>query len=177
MAALCVNSPAQEAAAGKPEAGVRPEHAHPEAESSYRIFTNSEGKQIRAKLVDKSGNIAHLRMNGGVIYRVPIAKLSQPDQDYVDGWGPAGAREAELRRVDLDVLFTARGFEGVPLVLKNKQALLEITVAGEALTFLLDTGAQMSVLDRARAKSLKLPVREDAGVAGGIGGNAGAVAG
>ena len=74
----------------------------------------------------------------------------------------------ELRAVDLGELFSARGFKAVPLVLKNSQSLLEISITGKKLTLLLDTGAQGSVLDRSKATALKLNIRENAGFAAGI---------
>ena len=144
-------------------------------ENDYRTFTNTEGKEIRAKLIDKKGGVAHLRMTDGMIYRVPITKLSQGDREYVDSWDPVAAKEEKLRNVDLEELFTARGFKGVPLELKNSQSLLEITIGKETLTFLLDTGAQSSVLNRANAEALKLDIKENVGFAGGIGGKAGAI--
>ncbi len=141
----------------------------------YRTYTNAAGKTIRAKLVDKKGGIAHLRMVDGITYRVAVETLSQADREFVDSWEPTHAKEEKLRAVDMGELFAARGFKGVPLTLKNNQALLDISVGGQTFTCLLDTGAQGSVIDRGKAKELGLVVRENAGFAGGIGGSAGPV--
>ncbi len=143
--------------------------------TGYRTFTNTTGKTIRAKVIDKKNDIVHLRMSNGITYRVATRTLSQPDQEFVDSWNPAREHKARLQAVDLKELFSARGFRGVPLKLQNNQSLLEITIAGQRLNFLLDTGAQSSVIDRARAKALKLNIQENVGFAGGIGGPAGPI--
>ena len=147
----------------------------PGEDTGYRTFTNKAGKTIRAKVIDKKSGIVHLRMSNGITYRVATATLSQADQEFVDSWTPAEEHKARLQAVDLKELFSARGFKGVPLKLKNNQSLLEITIAGQRLTFLLDTGAQSSVIDRAKAKALKLNIQENVGFAGGIGGPAGPI--
>jgi len=45
-----------------------------------RDWTNREGKTIRATLLKIEGDIAVLRMKGGVVYRYPIAQLSDKSQ-------------------------------------------------------------------------------------------------
>ena len=148
--------------------------AQQEGESTgYRTFSNKAGKTIRAKVIGKKSGIVHLRMSNGITYRVATDTLSQKDQEFVDDWSPAEEQRARLQAVDLKELFSARGFKGVPLRLQNNQSLLEITIAGERLNFLLDTGAQGSVIDRAKARALKLRIQENVGFAGGIGGSAG----
>jgi hypothetical protein len=147
----------------------------PGENTGYRTFTNKAGKQIRAKVIDKKGGIVHLRMSNGIAYRVATGSLSQKDQEFVDSWNPAEEHKARLKAVDLKELFSARGFKDVPLKLQNNQSLLEITIAGQRLNFLLDTGAQSSVIDRAKAKALKLDIQENVGFAGGIGGPAGPI--
>ena len=141
--------------------------------TGFRTFTNQSGKTIRAKVIGKKSGIVHLRMSNGITYRVAIGTLSQKDQEFVDSWSPAEEQRARLQAVDLKELFSARGFKGVPLRLQNNQSLLAITIAGQQLNFLLDTGAQSSVIDRAKAKALKLSIQENVGFAGGIGGSAG----
>jgi hypothetical protein len=143
--------------------------------TGYRTFTNKAGKTIRAKVIDKKGDIVHLRMSNGITYRVATGTLSQSDREFVDSWNPAKEHRARLKAVNLQELFSARGFKGVPLKLQNNQSLLEITIAGQRLNFLLDTGAQSSVIDRAKAKALKLIIQENVGFAGGIGGPAGPI--
>jgi hypothetical protein len=149
--------------------------AQGDAAADYRTYSNSSGKTIRAKITDKKGGIAHLRMTDGITYRVAIDTLSQSDREFIDSWEPAHSKAEKLRAVDMGELFAARGFKGVPLILKNNQALLDIKVGGQSFTCLLDTGAQSSVIDRTKAKALRLTVRENVGFAGGIGGSAGAV--
>ncbi|MCP4846324.1 MAG: clan AA aspartic protease [Verrucomicrobiaceae bacterium] len=143
--------------------------------TGYRTFTNKAGKTIRAKVTDKKNDIVHLRMSNGITYRVATGTLSQSDQEFIDSWNPAEEHRARLQAVDLKELFSARGFKGVPLKLQNNQSLLEITIAGQRLSFLLDTGAQSSVIDRTKAKDLKLDIQENVGFAGGIGGPAGPI--
>lgn len=151
------------------------EAQQPGEKTGYRTFTNKAGKTIRAKIIDKKSGTVHLRMSNGIIYRVATDTLSQQDQELIDSWNPAEQQKARLQAVDLKELFSARGFKGVPLKVQHNQSLLEITIAGQQLSFLLDTGAQSSVIDRARARALKLGIQENAGFAGGIGGPAGPI--
>lgn len=149
--------------------------AQSDAAAEYRTYTNAAGKTIRAKITDKKGGIAHLRMTDGITYRVAIDTLSQSDREFIDSWEPAHSKAEKLRAVDMGELFAARGFKGVPLTLKNNQALVDIKIGEQSFTCLLDTGAQSSVIDRTKAKALRLTVRENVGFAGGIGGSAGPV--
>lgn len=50
-----------------------------------RTFTNSEGRQIRAELIEVSDDKATLKMDGRN-FEVPVSSLSDEDQKYIDVW-------------------------------------------------------------------------------------------
>ena len=141
-----------------------------QAEEPYRDFKNQEGTVIRARLVGKEEGIAVLRRTNGKEYRVPIKKLAQADQEYVDSWKPEEERQAQLRSLDVAELFKAKGYAGAPFKVINRHLYVEAKVDGKAVTFILDTGAMGTLLDKTLAQEMKLEVQENVGFAVGLSG-------
>jgi len=67
------------------------------AAAGFRIWTSSDGRTMQAKLTGVEGDTAVFQMAGGSAARVPLAKLSQADQEFIKSNGtatPAGANGA-----------------------------------------------------------------------------------
>ena len=78
--ALQEAKPAPDAAAGAPQAGAG-------ASDSLRTWTDATGEhRIEAKLVDVRKGWVQLQRDSGKLVSLPIARLSEPDQQYVARW-------------------------------------------------------------------------------------------
>ena len=54
--------------------------------SEYRIFTDSQGREISAKLLRVSSEDIYIEREDGLKAKVPLSKFSDSDQRYVKDW-------------------------------------------------------------------------------------------
>lgn len=74
----------QGAELGSLDPDAKPDESEPGApEPAMQVWTNKDGKQIKAALLKVEGDKAVLRMENGKIYNYPIANLSEESQAKV----------------------------------------------------------------------------------------------
>jgi hypothetical protein len=56
------------------------------ASAEVRTFTSTDGKAIKAELVGVRDGKASLQMEGGKVFDVPLARLSEGDQTFIKTW-------------------------------------------------------------------------------------------
>lgn len=112
----------------------------------YREFKNTEGRVIRAVLVDKSDTKAVFLMENGRRSSVAITALSAEDQEYVKGWNKAKAYFLEkCRGLSIGALLTLRGYEAIPITLEGNSIMVNAKINGKPAKFVVDTGAGTSL--------------------------------
>ncbi|MGJ8657883.1 MAG: retropepsin-like aspartic protease [Akkermansiaceae bacterium] len=112
----------------------------------YRDFKNSEGKVIKAVLVDKSETKAVFLLQNGSRASVDISALSAEDQTYVKSWNKAKAYFlTKCRGLSIGSLLTLRGYESIPIKLDGNSMIVPAKINGKPAKFIVDTGAGSSL--------------------------------
>ena len=62
------------------------DHRQPSGPAAYRDFTNRTGKTIRAKVEQVSDGKVSIVREDGKSFTVPVASLSEVDQEYLKDW-------------------------------------------------------------------------------------------
>lgn len=119
---------------------------HGQEAVEYREFKNTEGKVIKAVLVDKTDAKAVFLMQNGRRNTVDISALSAEDQAYVKGWDKAKAYFlTKCRTLPIGSLLTLRGYEAVPITLDGNSIIVDAKINGKPAKFVVDTGAGTSL--------------------------------
>lgn len=69
----------------------------PLCEAHPRLFSNTDGKTIRAELANADDTNAWLRLDSGRTSKVSLAKLSEADRDFVAAWRADQVPDLEIR--------------------------------------------------------------------------------
>jgi len=81
----------------------------------FRVFTNSQGKTIKAKVLSVDGTSAKIELDTGKEFTLPLSALSQADQEFLKTWSPGTpAPPAAIQtsgNVDLAAINEAIGHE------------------------------------------------------------------
>jgi predicted aspartyl protease len=118
-----------------------------DVEQEYREFTGSNGKVIKAVLVDKDDGNAMLLMDNGGRAKVPLESLSEEDREYVKSWSKDKALFLQkCRGLTVRELLELRGYEPIPLRFENNSIIVDGKLNGKDARFLIDTGAGTSLL-------------------------------
>jgi len=122
-------------------------------EVEYREFTGSNGKVIKAVLVDKTDETVTLLLENGGRANVPLEKLSEADREYIAKWSKDEAVFLQkCRSLTVGQLLDLRGYESFPFRLENNSIVVDGTMNGKKSRFLIDTGAGTSLLHDGFAK-------------------------
>ena len=113
----------------------------------YREFTGSNGKVIKAVLVDKDDGNAMLLLENGGRAKVPLESLSEDDRDFVKSWSKEKALFLQkCRGLTVRELLELRGYEPIPFRLESNSIIVDGKLNGKDARFLIDTGAGTSLL-------------------------------
>jgi predicted aspartyl protease len=126
--------------------GISISSIHAQEEVEYRDFKNTEGKVIKAVLVDKTDTKAEFLLQNGRRSSVDISALSKEDQEYVKSWDKAKAYFlTKCRTLPIGSLLTLRGYEAVPITLDGNSIIVDAKINGKPAKFVVDTGAGTSL--------------------------------
>ncbi len=139
----------------------------------YREFTGSNGKKIKAELIDKTEDKLKLRLPNGKIAVLSHDKLSEEDQEFVRNW----SKEKQLfltkcKSLTIRELLEVRGYESFKFQLRRNHIFIDGELNGNKATFMIDTGAGSTVLHVESAKKMGCEVGPMDQVIVGIGGEA-----
>ncbi len=142
-------------------------------EPEYREFTSSNGKVIKALLIDKTDDTLTLKLPSGKTATLSYDKLSEADQQYVRKWD----KEKELflsqcKTLTIRELLEIRGYESFKFKIKGNHIFVDGELNGHKSQFMIDTGAHSTILhiESAKAKGCKVGPMDQ--VIHGIGGDA-----
>ncbi len=144
-----------------------------EKEPEYREFTGSNGKTIKAVLVDKTDTTLTLELPDGKTTTLPYDKLSEEDQAYVKEWDKEKALFlSKCEALTIRELLELRGYESFKFQLKGNHIFVDGQLNGNDATFMIDTGAGSTVLHVESAKDMGCEVGPMDQVIQGVGGTA-----
>jgi predicted aspartyl protease len=119
----------------------------------YREFTGSNGKVIKAVLVDKDEGNAMLVLDNGGRAKVALENLSEADREFVSSWSKEKALFLQkCRGLTVRELLELRGYESFPFRLESNSIIVDGKLNGKDARFLIDTGAGTSLLHEPFAK-------------------------
>lgn len=131
-----------------------------EAEN-LRRFSLRDGRSFQATIVAKVGNNVTLRMVNGREEVTPIGMLSEPDRMYVAKWSPfkdALLRNADFAKATVQQLLELRGYQTFEFDIQGNHIFVEGELNGKPQRFLIDTGADTSLLDLKAAEECGLEI-------------------
>ncbi|NIP98133.1 MAG: clan AA aspartic protease [Akkermansiaceae bacterium] len=138
-------------------------------DEGFRTFTNTEGKEIEAKVLSKADTTVTLLVKGRKKSAVvPIDTLSEADREYLEKWGFL----AKCRTLTVRELLELRGYESFKFRFSGNSILVPGRLNGVKARFLIDTGAHSTVLHEPFAREARCKVGPMDEVVSGVAGTA-----
>ncbi|MBL9116176.1 MAG: hypothetical protein JNJ83_14305 [Verrucomicrobiaceae bacterium] len=85
------------------------------AEEEFRVFTNTQGRQVKAKLVSLSGDVATIQMENGQRFPLKLETLSPADQEYIRKNGSSTSGADKLTPEEINAVAGQQVFAQAPL--------------------------------------------------------------
>lgn len=130
-------------------------------DENLRRFSLRDGRSFQATIVAKEGNSVTLRTLNGRNEVTPVGLLSEPDRMYVAKWTPfkdALLRNADFAKATVQQLLELRGYQTFEFDIVGNHIFVEGELNGKAQRFLIDTGADTSLLDLKAAEDCGLEI-------------------
>lgn len=160
-------------AAKSEDAGIEGEVKHKDEALNFRIFKTRDGKSFRANIVSKTSTVITVKLVNGKSQQVQIANLSDEDQKYADAWTEAG--DFFLRfcgALTIEELLNLRKYNAFEYERRGNHIFVDGTLNENAVTWMIDTGADSSLLDLKQANKSGCEVGPMEHKVYGIGGSA-----
>jgi hypothetical protein len=139
-------------AAKSVDAGIEGEVKNKDEALNFRIFKTRDGKTFRANIVSKTSTVLTVNLVNGKSQQVPIANLSDEDQKYADAWTEAG--DFFLRfcgALTIEELLNLRKYNAFQYERRGNHIFVDGTLNDAEVTWMIDTGADSSLLDLKQA--------------------------
>lgn len=131
------------------EAGL----ADGEGSTDFRLFKTKEGKTLRGKVVSKTPTVATFQLVGGKTQPVPIANFTDEDQAYLKAWTEEGAQFLEhCQGLTIQEILMLRRYQSFQFERRGNHIFVEGTLNGHDVTYMIDTGADGTLLQIDAAK-------------------------
>ena len=142
------------------------------ATQALRVFKGTNGKEIKAALIDKNETSATLLLENKRRAIVPLANLSPEDQQYIKEWSKEKALFLQ-KCLGLSVrqLLELRGYESFPIILQGNSIIVTSKLNGKDAKFIVDTGAGTSLLHTKTAEKCELTVGPMTEIVSGVAGD------
>jgi predicted aspartyl protease len=160
-------------AAKSADLGVEGEVKNKDETLNFRIFKTRDGKSFRANIISKTPTVLTVKLNDGKTQQVPVANLSDEDQKYADTWTEAG--DIFLRycgALTIEELLNLRKYNAFLYERRGNHIFVDGTLNDAAVTWMIDTGANTSLLDLKQANKSGCEVGPMEHLVYGIGGSA-----
>lgn len=139
----------------------------------YRLFKTKEGRTLRGKVTSKTPTVATFLLVGGKSQQVPIDLFVADDEVYLKAWSEEGALFLQhCQSLTVNELLTLRNYQTFQFERRGNHLFVDGTLNGNQVTYMIDTGADNSLLNLAAAKKYECEVGEMDQEVWGIGGKA-----
>ena len=158
---LAAEAPATPAAPAAPAAPTTPAAAPAAAGAGYRRFSLRDGRQLYAVIESKVDTAVTFKLQNGRTEAVPIRLLSEVDQKFVQKWTKfkdALLQNNEFGQLNLKEMLELRGYQTFEFDIAGNHIMVEGELNGKPTKFLIDTGAQSSVLHLKAAQAAGLQI-------------------
>lgn len=114
---------------------------------SFRIFKFKDGSSVRGKIVEKGSNVVTLALINGQEQKFPIGRFAQEDALYIFNWSEAGAFFLQhCRALTIEELLELRSYQSFQYRRMGNHILVDGTLNDNDVVWLIDTGADSSLL-------------------------------
>ena len=127
--------------------------------SVYRRFSTRDGKPFYAVVVEKTTTSVTLKLQDGKVVIRTIRELADPDQNFIRKWTKFKddlLNNAEFAKLTVKELLELRGYQSFEFDIEGNHILVEGEVNGKAMRFLVDTGANTSLIHSGSAEEAAL---------------------
>ena len=131
------------------------------AASGLRRFALRDGRMLYAIIESKADTSVTFRLQNGRTEAVPIGMLSEVDQQFVRKWTKFKdelLRNAEFSQLNLKEMLELRGYQTFEFDIEGNHIFVEGELNGKPEKFLIDTGAQSSLIHLKAAEDAKLEI-------------------
>lgn len=144
---------------------------------SFRIFKLKDGSTLRGKVKTKNTNVVTLELVNGKTQQYPIGRFSAEDGQYFFNWSEEGAYFLQhCRSLTIEELLELRAYQSFQYRRKGNHIFVDGTLNDHGVVWLIDTGADSSLLHLHWAQEFKCKVGPMDKEVRGIGGKAPAAA-
>lgn len=144
---------------------------------SFRIFKLKDGTTLRGKITTKNANVVTLQLVSGETQQFPIGRFSTEDGQYIFNWSEEGAFFLQhCRSLTIEELLELRAYQSFQYKRQGNHILVDGTLNDHDVVWLIDTGADSSLLHLHWAKEYGCQVGPMDKEVRGIGGKAPAAA-
>jgi hypothetical protein len=121
---------------------------------NLRTWTNREGRTLKGVIIGKTAEKARLRQDDGKLLELSLTALSDADQEFVKNWSPEAYRlNTEFASMTIGEILDARDFLSFKYTIEQNHIIVDGEMNGQKKKYLVDTGAQTTLIDLASAKA------------------------
>jgi hypothetical protein len=119
----------------------------------FRLFKTKEGKTLRGKVMSKTPTVATFQLVGGKTQQIPIANFVTGDETYLKNWSEEGALFLQhCQSLTIHELLTLRKYQSFQFERRGNHIFVDGTLNDNKVTYMIDTGADGSLLHVDAAK-------------------------
>jgi predicted aspartyl protease len=156
----------------RPDLVDRDPEAEPEA-PDFRIFKTDDGKTYNGKVARKTASAVDLKLDSGKDIQLGLSRLSKEDQEFVSNWSPEAAEFMKnCRGLTVLDLLELREYQSIEYDRRGNHIFVDGKLNELEIPFMIDTGADTSVLHVGAAESAGCEIGEMNQKIYGIGGEA-----
>lgn len=139
----------------------------------FRLFKTKEGKTLRGKVTAKTPTVATFQLVGGKTVQMPIGNFVDDDQEFLKGWSEEGSIfQQHCQGLTVQDLLMLRKYQSFQFERRGNHIFVDGTLNDNKVTYMIDTGADSSLLHIEAAKANKCEVGPMDQEVWGIGGKA-----
>jgi len=140
---------------------------------AFRLFKTKEGKTLRGKVVSKTPTSATIELVDGKKNPYFIDSFVKEDEAYLRAWSEAGAFFLQYcQSLTINELLTLRKYQSFQFERRGNHIFVEGSLNDNKVTYMIDTGADSSLLHLSAAKKYGCTVGPMNQEVWGIGGKA-----
>jgi len=124
--------------------------------AAFRRFSTKDNRTFYAAIVSKNDASVTFTLSNGAVLTKPIRELSDPDAQFIRRWTKFKddlMNNAEFAKLTVRELLELRGYQSFEFDIVGNHIFVEGELNGKKAKFMVDTGAQTSLLHLASAKA------------------------
>ncbi len=127
--------------------------------SVYRRFSTRDGKAFYAVVVEKTTTSVTLKLQDGKKVTRTLRELADPDQNFIRKWTKFKddlLNNSEFAKLTVKEMLELRGYQSFEFDIEGNHIYVEGQVNGKPMRFMVDTGADSSLIHSGSAEEAAL---------------------